>query len=43
MDYKEEYVKDGETRYVWKVFDAFQWSDGVALTSDEVSGDDLPF
>jgi len=40
---KEEYVKDGETRSVWKVFDAFQWSDGVKLKSDEVTGDDLPF
>ncbi len=40
---KEEYQKDGETRSVWKVFDAFQWSDGVKLASDEVTGDDLPF
>tara|TARA_R100000656_G_C3908607_1_gene120351 strand:+ start:48 stop:638 length:591 start_codon:yes stop_codon:yes gene_type:complete len=40
---KEEYVKDGETRYVWKVFDAYEWADGVMLTSDEVAIDDLPF
>ena len=40
---KEEYVKDGEDRYVWKVFDAYQWSDGVTLTPDEVATDDLPF
>ena len=40
---KEEYVKDGETRYVWKVFDAYDWSDGVTLKPDEVSADDLPF
>lgn len=40
---KEEYVKDGETRYVWKVFDAYNWSDGVTLKPDEVAADDLPF
>jgi len=40
---KEEYQKDGVTRSVWKVFDAFQWSDGAKLSSDEVTGDDLPF
>lgn len=40
---REEYVKDGEARSVWKVFDAFQWSEGVKLSSDEVAGDDLPF
>tara|TARA_R100000152_G_C6770221_1_gene196322 strand:- start:1466 stop:2056 length:591 start_codon:yes stop_codon:yes gene_type:complete len=40
---KEEYVKDGEKRYVWKVFDAYNWSDGVTLKPDEVAADDLPF
>ena len=40
---KEEYVKDGEARFVWKVFDAFHWSDGVTLKPDEVAADDLPF
>tara|TARA_R100001594_G_scaffold123799_1_gene160401 strand:- start:30320 stop:30910 length:591 start_codon:yes stop_codon:yes gene_type:complete len=40
---KEEYVKDGEARFVWKVFDAFHWSDGVTLKPDEVAVDDLPF
>lgn len=40
---REEYIKDGETRGVWKVFDAFQWSGGSKLSFDEVKGDDLPF
>ena len=40
---KEEYVKDGEARFVWKVFDAFHWSDGVTLKPDEVAAADLPF
>lgn len=40
---KETYVKDGEDRYAWKAFDAFQWADGEMLSADEVASDDLPF
>ena len=40
---REEYEKDGEQRFVWKVFDVFPWSDGEKLSEDEVSADDLPF
>jgi hypothetical protein len=40
---KEEYEKDGEQRFVWKVFDVYPWTDGVVLSADEVSADDLPF
>tara|TARA_R100000234_G_C4948424_1_gene156200 strand:+ start:181 stop:771 length:591 start_codon:yes stop_codon:yes gene_type:complete len=40
---QETYTKDGEERSVWKVFDAFTWSDGQKLSEDEVVVDDLPF
>ena len=40
---KENYERDGEQRYAWKVFDAFPWSDGEVLSADEVIADDLPF
>ena len=40
---KENYERDGEQRYAWKVFDAFSWSDGEILSADEVTADDLPF
>ena len=41
---QEHYTnKDGEQRYVWKVFDAYEWADGQLLSPDEVTGDDLPF
>ena len=40
---REKYEKDGEDRFVWKVFDAFPWSDGRLLPAAEVKEDDLPF
>ena len=39
---REEYEKDGETRYEWKVFNVYPWKDGQKLNSDEL-GADVPF
>jgi len=40
---REQYEKDGEVRFVWKVFDVFPWTDGKLLPAAEVKEDDLPF
>jgi hypothetical protein len=40
---QEFYVKDGEDRSIWKVMDAFAWSEGEKISADEMAEDDLPF
>ena len=39
---REEYEKDGETRFAWKVFQVYPWKEGKQLSSDEM-GADVPF
>jgi hypothetical protein len=39
---REQYEKDGETRYAWKVFNVYPWKDGQKLSSEEL-GSDVPF
>jgi|TARA_Y100000310_G_scaffold37577_1_gene35271 hypothetical protein len=39
---REEYEKDGETRFAWKIFQVYPWKEGKQLSSDEM-GADVPF